>query len=218
MTLMIRLLSACSLLAAFLIQSASPAGGWSRVAALYRQRVQETGIVGSSLMFVRNGAVAHKAFEGYQDRATKRPVDEHTIYHWASITKTFTGVAIMQLRDRGLLSLDDPVVKYVPELREVHNPVRRHLAGHHPSPDVAQRRVPRGHLAVGRRSAVASVRADALGAGRRDAAVHRAAVQAGHEVQLLESRASSFSAGSSSCSRATTTRSTSPRTSSCRSA
>jgi CubicO group peptidase (beta-lactamase class C family) len=33
----------------------------------------------------------------------------------------FTGVAIMQLRDRGLLSLDDPAVKYVPELREVHN-------------------------------------------------------------------------------------------------
>ena len=28
----------------------------------------------------------------------------------------------MQLRDRGLLSLDDPVVKYVPELRAVHNP------------------------------------------------------------------------------------------------
>ena len=28
----------------------------------------------------------------------------------------------MQLRDRGLLSLDDPAIKYVPELREVHNP------------------------------------------------------------------------------------------------
>ena len=73
-------------------------------------------------MFVKNGAVAHKAFEGYQDRATKRGVDEETIFHWASITKTFTGIAIMQLRDRGLLSLDDPAVKYVPELREVHNP------------------------------------------------------------------------------------------------
>ena len=53
---------------------------------------------------------------------TRRPVDEETIFHWASITKTFTGIAIMQLRDRGLLSLDDPVIKYVPELREVHNP------------------------------------------------------------------------------------------------
>ena len=73
-------------------------------------------------MVVRDGAVVHKAFEGYQDLATKRAVDENTIYHWASITKTLTGVAIMQLRDRGLLSLDDPAVKYVPELRQVHDP------------------------------------------------------------------------------------------------
>ena len=38
--------------------------------------------------------------------------------HWA----TMTGIAIMQLRDRGLLSLDDPIVKYVPELARVHDP------------------------------------------------------------------------------------------------
>ena len=121
-TLMIRFLSALSLLTVFTIQAAPPGDPWSRVAALYHQRLQQTGIVGSSLMVVKNGAVAHQAFEGYQDRATKRPIDQESIYHWASITKMFTGIAIMQLRDRGLLSLDDPVVKYVPELREVHNP------------------------------------------------------------------------------------------------
>ncbi len=119
---MIRLLPALSLLVAFGLQ-ASPAGDpWSRVAALYHQRLEQTGIAGSSLMFVQSGVVEHQAFEGFQDRATRRPVDEDTIYHWASITKTFTGIAIMQLRDRGLLSLDDPAVRYVPELREVHNP------------------------------------------------------------------------------------------------
>ena len=65
------------------------------------------------------------------------PVTDGTIYHWASITKTFTGIGIMQLRDRGLLSLDDPVVKYVPELRLAHNPFGdisqvkiRHLMSH----------------------------------------------------------------------------------------
>jgi CubicO group peptidase (beta-lactamase class C family) len=116
-----------------------PAAGdpWTRVAALYHQRVVQTGIVGSSLMFVKEGRVAHAAFEGYQDAATKRATDEDTIYHWASITKTFTGVAIMQLRDRGLLSLDDPAIKYVPELRDVRNPFGdmsqvtiRHLMSH----------------------------------------------------------------------------------------
>jgi CubicO group peptidase (beta-lactamase class C family) len=94
----------------------------SRVVAVHRQRVEQAGIVGSSLMFVKNGTVTLKHFVGYQDLATKRPVDEETIYHWASITKTLTGVAIMQLRDRGHFSLDDPAVKYVPELRQVHNP------------------------------------------------------------------------------------------------
>jgi CubicO group peptidase (beta-lactamase class C family) len=94
---------------------------WTRVAALYRQRIAEAGIVGSSLFFVQNGAVATKLMEGYQDLRSKQPITENTIFHWASITKTLTGIAIMQLRDRGLLTLDDPVVKYVPELRAVHN-------------------------------------------------------------------------------------------------
>lgn len=120
-TAMIRLPAALALLAVFATPSA-PDDSWVRVAALYHQRLQDVGIVGSSLVFVKDGEVAHAAYEGYQDRETKRPTDENTIYHWASITKTFTGIAIMQLRDRGLLTLDDPVVKYVPELREVHDP------------------------------------------------------------------------------------------------
>jgi len=33
-----------------------------------------------------------------------------------------TGIAILQLRDRGLLTLDDPILRYVPELAAVHNP------------------------------------------------------------------------------------------------
>lgn len=110
---------------------------WPAVEALYRQRVADAGIVGSSLFLVRDGAVAERVMAGYQDLKTKQPVDEHTIYHWASVTKTFTGIAIMQLRDRGLLTLDDPVVQHVPELRRVHNPfgdisqVRiRHLMSH----------------------------------------------------------------------------------------
>jgi CubicO group peptidase (beta-lactamase class C family) len=126
-----------SMAAALILVPQSHPAGFEKAAAVYRQRVHEAGIVGSSLMFVRDGAVVARAFEGYQDLETKRPVDEDTIYHWASITKTFTGVAIMQLRDRGLLSLDDPAVKYVPELREVHNPYGdmsqvtiRHLMSH----------------------------------------------------------------------------------------
>ncbi len=74
---------------------------------------------------------------GEQDAEAQVPVDAQTIYHWASITKTMTGIAIMQLRDRGLLTLDDPIIRYVPELAAVHNPfgdtseiTLRHLMSH----------------------------------------------------------------------------------------
>ena len=51
---------------------------------------------------------------GYADIAKKTPMTPQTIFRIASITKTFTSTAIMQLRDRGTLALDDPVVKYLP--------------------------------------------------------------------------------------------------------
>src|SRR5262245_22849461 len=110
---------ASTVLAAQAVPAGDPA---SRVVAVYRQSVEQAGIVGSGLMFVKNGAITLKHSIGYQDLAAKRPVDEETIFHWASITKTLTGVAIMQLRDRGHFTLDDPAVKFVPELRQVHNP------------------------------------------------------------------------------------------------
>ncbi|MBA2494240.1 MAG: beta-lactamase family protein [Acidobacteria bacterium] len=105
--------------------------------ATYEQGLQKSGIVGSSFMFVRDNKVIAKRFWGMANLEKNQMVDEDTIYHWASITKTFTGIAIMQLRDRGLLKLDDSVVKYLPELRAVHNPYGdmseitiRHLLSH----------------------------------------------------------------------------------------
>jgi CubicO group peptidase (beta-lactamase class C family) len=71
---------------------------------------------------VENGAIVAKEHYGLRDKAGNLPVNDDTIFHWASITKTFTAIGIMQLRDRGLVSLDDPIVKYVPELRKISNP------------------------------------------------------------------------------------------------
>lgn len=110
---------------------------WPSVVDGYRRALQKGGIVGSSLMVVRDGRIVARQNEGMQNLDRREPVTNDTIYHWASITKTFTGIAIMQLRDRGELSLDDPVVKYVPELRLAHNPFGdisqvkiRHLMSH----------------------------------------------------------------------------------------
>lgn len=103
----------------------------------YQEGLRKSGIVGSSFLLVRDNQVIDRQFYGLQHLEEKIPVDENTIYHWASITKTFTGIAIMQLRDRGLLKLDDPITKYVPELRQAYNPFGsmeqitiRHLLSH----------------------------------------------------------------------------------------
>ena len=89
--------------------------------AYYEERLRHHGIVGSSLFLIHDNQILAKEFYGLANRETQQTVDEKTIFHWASITKTFTGIAIMQLRDKGLLKLDDPIVKYLPELRAVHN-------------------------------------------------------------------------------------------------
>lgn len=88
----------------------------------YEKGVDDTGVVGSSFMFVLDNKVVDKDSRGLANREKNIPADERTIFHWASITKTFTGIAVMQLRDRGLLSLDDPVIKYIPELKQCHDP------------------------------------------------------------------------------------------------
>ncbi|MFN0107456.1 MAG: serine hydrolase domain-containing protein [Blastocatellia bacterium] len=88
----------------------------------YEQGNRKNGIVGSSFMLIQDGQVIAQEFFGLANQEKQQPVDENTIYHWASITKTFTGIAIMQLLDRGLLKLEDPIIKYVPELKAVHNP------------------------------------------------------------------------------------------------
>lgn len=88
---------------------------------LYQKELTDNGIVGSSFVFLKDNRVVFERHSGSANLEKKQPVDERTIYHWASNTKPFTGIAIMQLRDRGMLKLDDPVTKYLPELREVHN-------------------------------------------------------------------------------------------------
>jgi len=91
----------------------------------YRSRfesaLKQHGVVGGATAVIHGGKPAAEFFFGEAIQQRHRPVDAETAYNWASITKTLTAIAILQLRDRGRLSLDDPAVRYVPELREVHD-------------------------------------------------------------------------------------------------
>jgi CubicO group peptidase (beta-lactamase class C family) len=62
---------------------------------------------------------------GFADVASRRAPDARTLYRIASITKTFTATAILQLRDEGRLHLDDPAVTHLPELKDAVSPFGR---------------------------------------------------------------------------------------------
>ncbi len=112
----------CPVLAQTDASAASPSV--EGIKSFYEAGLARNGIVGSSLLLLRHGQVV--LWDRYGRQSATEPTDENTTYHWASVTKTFTGIAVMQLRDRGLLSLDDPLVKYLPELgsvRDVYGPV-----------------------------------------------------------------------------------------------
>ncbi len=83
--------------------------------------LKQHGIVGGGFALVRDQGQAQTIAFGEARADSHRRIDDATVYNWASITKTMTAIAILQLRDRGKLSLDDPAVRYVPELREVHD-------------------------------------------------------------------------------------------------
>ena len=97
-------------------------GGWPEVVRQFDAYVQADQVVGASILYMRDGKVIAQHNAGYADRASKRLVDDDTVFHWGSITKMLTAIAILQLRDEGRLTLDDKVTRYIPELRRVHDP------------------------------------------------------------------------------------------------
>jgi CubicO group peptidase (beta-lactamase class C family) len=103
-------------------QQPAPLAGWSTFTGLFDASAEHDKIVGAAALLLRDGRVlAHHEY-GFRDRARSQRVTEQTIFHYGSITKTLTAMAILQLRDRGRLSLDDHVTQYIPELRLIHDP------------------------------------------------------------------------------------------------
>lgn len=95
---------------------------WNRATAALTACATSGAVVGAGAMLLRDGRIAARFHYGLADRERRQPVTDSTLFHYGSITKTLTAVAVMQLRDRGLLSLDDPVTRWVPEIRRLHNP------------------------------------------------------------------------------------------------
>ena len=92
--------------------------------------------VGLAVGVVREGRLEAFHGHGVADIASRTPITQDTVFRVASITKTFTAVAVMQLWEQGLVDLDAPANDYLRAFRLIpartgHRPATvRHLLTH----------------------------------------------------------------------------------------
>lgn len=86
-------------------------------------QMQNRKIPGLQLAVVQNGRIVKSAHYGYANVQDSIPVNDKTVFPINSITKAFTGVAIMQLVEAGKLTLSSPIAAYLPGLPKTWNTV-----------------------------------------------------------------------------------------------
>ena len=77
------------------------------------------GVPGYDLIVRKDHETVYRRMSGYSDYAKTRPVADSDLYFMYSATKVITMAAVMQLVERGLIGLEDPVAKYLPEFAEM---------------------------------------------------------------------------------------------------
>jgi CubicO group peptidase (beta-lactamase class C family) len=101
----------------------------ARVDAQLRERYIEPGKIAGALTCVyRKGHLAHLSPLGLADIERKRAFRDDTIVRIYSMTKPLTSIALMQLYERGMVQLSDPVHRYIPAFRDL----RVYVQGRHP--------------------------------------------------------------------------------------
>jgi CubicO group peptidase (beta-lactamase class C family) len=104
---------------------------------LVEEEMKKQSMPGIAFGIVIDGELAYAKGFGVVSLEAKAAPDADTVYRIGSITKSFTGLALLALRDDGVLQLDDPLAKWVPEASGLVYPTRdsaritlRQLANH----------------------------------------------------------------------------------------
>ncbi len=105
--------------------------------SIYKKHAAENHFPGISFGIVADGQLIYKNSYGYTDIEKKIPVTSSSMFRIASMSKSFTAMAILKLRDEGKLELDNPAYFYIPELKNIKYPTAdaphitiRHLLTH----------------------------------------------------------------------------------------
>jgi CubicO group peptidase (beta-lactamase class C family) len=92
----------------------------ARIDKLLQTRYLDTRRLPCAVTLVqRRGEIAHHSALGFMDVERQRPVREDTIFRIYSMTKPLTSIAFMMLVEEGLVALDDPVHRFIPQWREL---------------------------------------------------------------------------------------------------
>jgi len=87
-----------------------------RIDQLVQDKVRELNVPGYSLAVIHRGKSVLQKGYGFADKEAGTPVTPQTVFGLASITKTFTALALLMLIDEGKVSLDDTLNKYFTDL------------------------------------------------------------------------------------------------------
>src|SRR5262245_43244813 len=87
-----------------------------RISAVMNDHVAKGHFAGAIGLIARRGKVGYFETYGFQDKEANVPMRKDTIFRMYSMTKPFTGVAVMILYEEGKFALSDPVSKFLPEL------------------------------------------------------------------------------------------------------
>ena len=95
------------------------------------QASYKNGSFNGTILVSLGGKPIYKNAFGYEDKDANRKLDKTSVFYLASVSKQFTAMAIMILKEQKKLSYDDTLSKYFPEFPEYANTVTiRHLLTH----------------------------------------------------------------------------------------
>ena len=110
---------------------------FTQVDDLFTRFAEQSHAPGIAWGVVLDGELVHTGATGFRDVASRAPIDRDTVFRIASMTKSFTALSILKLRDEGRLALDEAAERYVPELAGLAYPTTdspkitiRHLLSH----------------------------------------------------------------------------------------
>jgi CubicO group peptidase (beta-lactamase class C family) len=88
-----------------------------RIAAAVQRSIDEKRIAGAVTLVARRDHVVWLKAQGMMDREAGKPMRTDSLFRICSMTKPITSLAVMMLYEEGRFLLDDPVSKYIPELK-----------------------------------------------------------------------------------------------------